>query len=86
MLAYDITADAPRLLGSLTLDGYGGELLIRGTRALVIGSGSSAGGDPVPVDSGVVAPGVALRPQFYRAQVQLTEVDIADPGAMKVAW
>ena len=84
LLAYDISADVPRLLGSLTLDGYGGELLIRGSRALVVGSGGSGGG-PILVDGGVLAPGVALRPQFYRPQVQLTEVDIADPAAMKVA-
>lgn len=85
LLAYDISAAVPRLLGSLPLDAYGGELLIRGSRALVIGSGSSGGGGPIPVDSGVVAPGAALLPRFYRAQVQLTEVDIADAAAMKVA-
>lgn len=84
LLAYDVSADVPRLLGSLTLGGYGGELLVRGSRALVIGSGGGA----IPVDSGVVSPGIALpstAPIAYRPQVQLTEVDISDPAAMKIA-
>ncbi len=84
LLAYDVGADVPRLLGSLTLGGYGGELLVRGSRALVISPGSG----PIQLDSGVVGPGVGLRsvaPVFYRPQVQLTEVDISDPAAMKIS-
>ena len=83
LLAYDIAGDVPRLLGSLKLDAYGGELLVRGSRALVIGSG----GGPIAVDRGVAvgAPTVGVAPVSYRPQVQLTEVDISDPAAMKVA-
>lgn len=81
LLAYDIAGDVPRLIGSLTLAGYGGELLVRGTRALVIGTG----GGPVAIDRVGAPTGIAITPIFYRQQVQLTEVDIADPGAMKIA-
>ena len=81
LLAYDVSADVPRLLGSLTLGGYGGELLVRGSRALVIG----AGGGPIPLDSGVVGPLRSIAPVYYRPQVQLTEVDISEPAAMKIS-
>ena len=81
LLVYDITVDMPKLLGSLTLDGGATELLIRGPRALVIGSGANAA-----YDTGVVGPQTALLgPISYRPQVRLTEVDISDPAALKIS-
>ena len=37
LLAYDVTGDAPKLLGSLTIDGSPQDLLLRGDRVLVLG-------------------------------------------------
>jgi uncharacterized secreted protein with C-terminal beta-propeller domain len=85
LLAYDVSGDVPRLLGSVTLGGYGGDLLVRGSRALVIGSGGGVAIDQVTAGkpTGIASPSIA--PIFYRPQVQLTEVDISDPAAMKIA-
>jgi uncharacterized secreted protein with C-terminal beta-propeller domain len=41
--AYDVAGDAPVLLGTLGLEGAGGELLLRGDRLLLIGPAPSAG-------------------------------------------
>ena len=85
LLAYDVGGDVPKLLGSLDLGGYGGELLVRGDRALVIQSG---GGAIAVDDVGVSGGGVArssLAPIAYRPTVKLTEVDLHDPAAMKIA-
>jgi Beta propeller domain len=71
--------DGPRLLGSLDLEGYGHELLLRGDRLLAIShdtpaAAPPAGGDPRLAEPLVVDQGVTV----------LTEVDVSDPAAMRV--
>jgi hypothetical protein len=71
--------DGPRLLGSLELEGYGHELLLRGDRLLAIShdtpaAAPPAGGDPRLAEPLVVDQGVTV----------LTEVDVSDPAAMRV--
>jgi Beta propeller domain len=105
---------APHLAGSLPLgsSGYGAQLLLRGSRLLVI-SGSqalpisvgvavpalpAAVGHQSPVLSGVApaalapstspvasVPSIAPSPYYYAAATTITEVDVHDPAAMKVA-
>ncbi len=78
----DVSGDAPRLVGTLTLGaGYAHQLLIRGTRALILSTVSA------PIAIGV-APGTArtaIAPMPGRPTVLLTEVDLTDPAAPKVA-
>ena len=83
--AYDVTADAPKLLGSLTIDGSPQDLLLRGDRVLVLGSAASGGGD-VPVTGGPAVDVVSrsLLPYPVPSQAQLTEVNVKDPAAMTV--
>ncbi|HEX5924161.1 MAG TPA: beta-propeller domain-containing protein [Baekduia sp.] len=80
----DVTGDAPRLVGTLTLGGgYAHQLLIRGTRALVLSTVSA----PIAIDV-APAPGTAkaaIAPIPGRSTVLLTEVDLTDPAAPKVA-
>jgi hypothetical protein len=105
---------APHLAGSLTLGstGYGAQLLLRGTRLLVI-----SGRQALPIGVGVAVPAlpavvgrqssalsglaptalakstspvasvpsIAPSPYYYAATTTITEVDIHDPAAMKVA-
>jgi hypothetical protein len=71
--ALDVTGDAPRLVGSLALDGGGQELFVRGDRALVMST--SYGG---------VGFGFAKDVVIGSSRVVLTEVDISDPAAMTV--
>jgi hypothetical protein len=105
---------APHLAGSLPLgsSGYGAQLLLRGTRLLVISGGqeqptgvgvavpalpaaiggrSSARSGPAP---GALAPSTSLvasvppiapSPYYNAATTTITEVDVHDPAAMKVA-
>ena len=70
--AYDVRAATPKLLGSVAVSG-GGELLISGTRALVIGTGDAS---PLPLER--LSPSVFS----YRPTTRLSEVDISDPSAM----
>lgn len=103
---------APHLAGSLPLGstGYGAQLLLRGSRLLVIsgsqvlptgigvavpalpaavGRQSSAPPGPAalaPSTSPVASvPSIAPSPYFYAATTTITEVDVHDPAAMKVA-
>ena len=70
--ALDVTGATPRLVGSLDLGGaYGHQLLIRGSRLLVM-SNSFGGG---PMASDVIA---------SASLVVLSEVDVSDPTLMKV--
>src|SRR4051794_6157120 len=76
--ALAVGAGAPRLVGSLDLpDGaFDARLLLRGKRLIVI-----SGGAPVPVPLGA-----AIAAPFPVAQrTVVTEVDVGDPAAMKVA-
>jgi len=85
----DVTGDAPRIAGTLKLDpGVNEQLLLRGDRALVLATTPVA----YPVD---VVPPVAATPVAQPAIVPigggsgptttLTEVDLTDPTAPKVA-
>ncbi|MCZ4492256.1 MAG: benzoate transporter [Conexibacter sp.] len=83
----DVTGDAPRLVGSLPLDGAAGgstahQLLLRGTRALVL-STVFAPGDITPV--GVATPRQVAKIAPGTSKTVLTEVDLTDPAAPKVA-
>ena len=70
--ALDVTGATPRLVGRLALDGaYGHQLLLRGDRLLVMSS--SYGGMPIASDVIISA-----------SQVVISELDVADPAAMKV--
>jgi hypothetical protein len=73
---------APRIVGSLALSRFGGDLLLHGQRLLVIQSAS-----PIAVEP-LAGGGVArLAPKIAAAQQQtlITEVDVGDPAALKVA-
>jgi len=108
------TGPAPRLAGSLALGstGYGAQLLLRGSRLLVI---SPSQAPPIGVGVAVPAlpaavgrqssalsavapaalapptspvasvPSIAPSPYYYAATTTVTEVDVHDPAAMKVA-
>jgi hypothetical protein len=76
----------PKMVGSLDLgpSGYGAQLLLDGSRLLVISSSS-----PVePVVGGAPRPGgVALiypSPYYYSGQTTVDRVDVSDPSAMKI--
>ncbi len=79
LVAIDVSGPEPRLVGSLALDGFGHELLIRGDRALVVGTTSSEP-EPGPID----APAISA-PQLSGRVTQLIEVDLRDPARMRVA-
>lgn len=83
LLAYDITGDAPALLGSVALEGTPRELLLRGDRALVIGEAGSAARVPVDPVGGPVAATVAPIPAATTTRI--TEVAIGDPASMTVS-
>ena len=72
--ALDASGDAPVLVGTLELDGFGHQLLIRGDRVLVMTA--SSGGSASASSRSPVA--------FQGATVVLTEVDVSDPRAMAV--
>jgi hypothetical protein len=73
----DTVGSKPRLVGSLKLPGYATELVLDGTRALVLGGGGWYGG-PMAVDS--------LRGYWGggRATTMLALVDLTDPTAPKL--
>ncbi len=82
----DVTGDAPRQVGTLTLgEGYAHQLLLRGTRALVLSTISA----PMAIDvAPAPRPGTArtsIAPAPGRSMVLLTEVDLTEPTAPKVA-
>ncbi len=89
LYAVDATGATPRLVGSLDLGaaGYNSQLLLWGQRLIVISGGLPvAVGAPAP--GGVASPGraaPALFPYYYGGQTVVTEVDVRDPAAMKVA-
>jgi uncharacterized secreted protein with C-terminal beta-propeller domain len=77
----DVTGDAPRLVGTLKLEGgYDHQLLLRGPRVLVLSTVAT----PMAVD--VAAPRIAVLPgPGGGPRTLLTEVDVSDPAAPKVA-
>jgi hypothetical protein len=85
--AVDARSGTPKLLGALKLDdGYGQQLLLHGDRLLVLQtSWLDAPGPPTAAarqapGSGVVSSSIA----FGRPVTRLTEIDVSDPGAMRV--
>ncbi len=82
LLAYDVTADTPRLLGALAIEGSPQDLLLRGDRVLVLGSAAGRGGI-VPLPGGPAAD--LSRPYPVPGQAQFTEVSVKDPAAMTVS-
>ncbi|MCW3065312.1 MAG: benzoate transporter [Solirubrobacterales bacterium] len=86
VFAVAVGAGGPRLAGSLAVPGGNAgaaQLLLRGSRLIVI-----SGGGPVPVvggGGGALRPTLAPAPYYYGAKTTVTEVDVHDPAAMKVA-
>jgi hypothetical protein len=84
--AVDARAAAPKLLGSLELSSYDGELLLYGKRALVF----SYAGSPVEIfpgpqpAQGGSGQAVSSSPVYYRPSTLITEVDVSDPANMRV--
>jgi hypothetical protein len=72
---------APRIVGSLALSRFGGDLLLHGQRLLVIQTASPIAVEPL-AGGGVarLAPKIAAQ-----GQTLITEVDVGDPAALKVA-
>jgi uncharacterized secreted protein with C-terminal beta-propeller domain len=72
----DVTGGAPVIRGTLTLDGAGQQLLLRGDRVLVIGAPAVATPAPRPVEP-TIAP-------YRTPSTIVTEVDVSNPAAPKV--
>ncbi|MCW2998702.1 MAG: benzoate transporter [Solirubrobacterales bacterium] len=88
----DVTGAVPKLLGSLALEGDGHQLLLRGGRLLVSASGGYGGYGSVGVSRQATVvpppgpgPAIAVQPAPGYGQTFLTEIDITDPAAPKVA-
>ena len=76
LYALDVTSGAPKLVGSLKLEGTGGhQILIRGDRVLVMTTSYGGGGVAIDTASSF-APG--------GSKVVLTEVDVSNEKAMTV--
>jgi Beta propeller domain len=70
---------APRIVGSLALGRPGGDLLLHGGRLLVIQ------GSPLAVEPLNGGGSARLAPVAVPGQTLITEVDVGDPAALKVA-
>lgn len=88
--AYDVTGDTPALLGTLSLEGAGGELLLRGDRVLLIGPAPTPqapqDGPPpavTPLPGG--PPQAATMALPSSGSTRLVEIDVRDPAAMRIA-
>jgi Beta propeller domain len=68
---------APRIAGSLSLVRYGGDLMLRGGRLIVIQGAAASPAEPVVSDT--------ARPAATRGQTVITEVDVRDPAALRVS-
>jgi Beta propeller domain len=73
----DASGATPRMLGSVAIPGYASELLVDGTRALVIAERSFSSG-PIALDARIAPPGDWL------SRTDLLEIDLADPRAPRV--
>src|SRR5262245_15375971 len=75
--AVDVRTGKPRLLDSLKLEAtYGSELLLYGNRLLVLSRGGYWA-EPLPAMARTM---IAWAP----SQSTLTEIDVSDPGALKL--
>jgi uncharacterized secreted protein with C-terminal beta-propeller domain len=84
----DVTGAAPRLVGALDVPGGGQQLLLRGTRVLVLATSYSSGGPIAQPGPGPIAEPLAKRAIVspgLGARTLLTEVDVTNPAAPKVA-
>ena len=73
--AVDARAATPKLIGSLDLGIYGGQMFLRAGRAYVI----SYAGSPIGI-----ARDVASGPIYQRPATQISEVDVSDPANMRI--
>ena len=76
----DATAADPSVIGSVTLDGWGHQLLVDGDRALVLSTGDTTIG-ALEASAASEAPGV---PGGGGPTTLLTEIDLSDPAAPSV--
>jgi hypothetical protein len=97
--AIDARAATPKLVGSLELEAYAGDMLLSGKRLLVISYASAPvevlgapTGGPQPARAAqaqgdpAIAPGEPgpSFPGYYRPATTITEVDVSEPAAMRV--
>jgi hypothetical protein len=75
-----IRANGLDLLGSLPLDGWDHQLLLRGERLLVISQATPLTAAPPRGDE----PAIGFAPDFLDEVTQLTEIDVSNPSAMRV--
>ena len=82
LFAVAVGGPAPRLAGSLDLgsDGYNAQLLLRGSRLIVI----SSGGYAYPLAGRPAAGSAIAYPPNYGATTTIREVDVGNPSAMKL--
>jgi Beta propeller domain len=79
--AIDASGAAPKLLGSLPVEGFGHELLLFGDRLLVFSRTFGAEPEPLPGPRPAQAVG---SPIYGNDTTLLTEVDGGDPAAMRI--
>jgi hypothetical protein len=80
--AVDARSAEPKLLGSLQLEGWSQQMLLDGNRMLILGYSDFPLAVPA---SGGGGPQAAIAPlPYWQGATTLTEVDVADPAAMKV--
>lgn len=82
LYAVAVAGGSPRLVGSLDLGsfGYGSQLLLSGSKVIVISGQSPTG--PLPART---APALTYgSPYYYGGQTTLSEVDVSDPASMKI--
>jgi hypothetical protein len=84
LLALDARSNPPKLLGSLTLEGYGHELLLSGDRLLVMAGQPIDYPTPQPVAVTDPPAQAAVSAPIGNDASTLTLVDVSNPGAMKV--
>jgi uncharacterized secreted protein with C-terminal beta-propeller domain len=80
--AIDASTSPPRVVGSLGLGRYGGELLVHGDRALVLSADSNGPIVAARARAAQVAVGAPILQ--WSSKTVMTEVDISDPSAMKI--
>ena len=95
--AISVAGGTPQLVGSLDLGptlpyGVGSQLLLRGDRLIVISRAAplpvlTAGGGgvtPRQAPAPSVPPAIAISPYYDRGQTVVSEVDVSNPGALRI--